>query len=93
MNPAKEALTRAVNRAIANGAPVYTETKPKFWAKRRKRITGPHETREAAVSAFVTKYPFRGKDYEARAVKNQIMTGYGGFGPHFDLRWHTATGE
>jgi hypothetical protein len=27
-NRAQEALTRAVNRAIANGAPVYTEQRP-----------------------------------------------------------------
>lgn len=64
-----------------------------FWAQRRKQTTGPYETRDEAIAAFTTKYPFRGKDYEARAVKNQIMTGYGEFGPHFDLRWHTATGE
>jgi len=28
-NPAREALSRAVNRAIAEGAPVYVEIKPK----------------------------------------------------------------
>jgi hypothetical protein len=28
MNPAREALSRAVNRAIANGAPVYIERRP-----------------------------------------------------------------
>jgi hypothetical protein len=31
-NPAREALTRAVNRAIANGAPVYENVPPqKIW--------------------------------------------------------------
>ena len=30
MNKAREALTRAVNRAIANGAPVVTEVTPTF---------------------------------------------------------------
>jgi hypothetical protein len=36
-NPAKEALTRAVNRAIAEGAPVYVNQPPPMTPERVKQ--------------------------------------------------------
>ncbi len=62
----------------------------KFWAKRGRTITGPDETRESAVAAFIAANPWRGPAYAASAPRNQIMSGYGEFGPMFDLRWHYA---
>ncbi len=62
----------------------------KFWAKRRRAIVGPYDTRESAIAAFIAANPWRGPDYAATAPRNKIMSGYGEFGPSFDLRWHNA---
>lgn len=64
----------------------------KFWAKARKSIIGPYETREAALAAMYDRQADKRPlpDYLAKAPKNQILTGYGATGPHYDLRWHDA---
>lgn len=62
----------------------------KFWAKRGKQIVGPHATQDQALDAFRAAFPFNGPRYQASARKNQVMTGYGEFGPYSDLRWHDA---
>jgi hypothetical protein len=62
----------------------------KFWAKRGRTIAGPHETRDLAVAEFIAANPWRGPAYAASSPRNKIMSGYGEFGPSFDLRWHHA---
>ena len=62
----------------------------KFWAKRKTKIVGPFPTREDALAAFYASNPFKGADYMAKAKDAQIMTGYGEFGPSFDIRWDYA---
>ena len=62
----------------------------KYWAKRRKQQVGPFPTLAEALAAFREKFPYAGPAYAARAKKNEIMTGFGEFGPHFDIRWHDA---
>lgn len=62
----------------------------KFWAKRGRAIVGPFESRESALAAFIAANPWRGPAYAATAAKNQIMTGYGEFGPYSDMHWHSA---
>lgn len=64
--------------------------KIQYWAMRGKHLSGPHESREAALIAFRVAFPFKGKPYEASAPKSQIMTGYGNGGPFADLRWNDA---
>ena len=39
-----------------------------FWAVRKRKKTGPHESRESALAAFRAGFPFKGKPYEARAA-------------------------
>lgn len=62
----------------------------KYWASRKGKSVGPYPTREAALDAFRAAYPFIGPAYMAGAARNQITTGAGEFGPHFDIRWHDA---
>jgi hypothetical protein len=61
-----------------------------YWAKRGRKTVGPFETREAALAAFREQNPFTKALYLATAKANEITTGYGAFGPHFDIRWHAA---
>ena len=62
----------------------------KYWAKRGKNIVGPFETQEAALEAFRAQFPFKKAAYMAKAKNEQIMTGYGEFGPSFNMQWHDA---
>lgn len=64
-----------------------------YWATKRKTQIGPFATREEAVTAFRAANPFKGATYEARAPRNQFLTGYGALGPHFDIRFHSASGD
>ncbi len=57
----------------------------KFWAISGKKEAGPCDTREEAVKAFSAKYPATAKNFRL-----SVMTGYGNFGPHFDIRWLPA---
>lgn len=52
----------------------------KFWAKIRSKQVGPFATREDAERAFVAKFGL-GKP------SDRILTGYGEFGAHGDIRW------
>ncbi len=61
-----------------------------FWAQRGKVKIGPYPTRLEALGAFRACYPFKGKDYEAKASRNQITTGFGDRGPWFSIQWHDA---
>ena len=56
-----------------------------FWAIRGKQKSGPHPSREAAADAFRAAYPVPARKVGSK--KTQIMTGYGTFGPSFDIRW------
>jgi hypothetical protein len=58
-----------------------------YWAARGRKVSGPHPTREAAIEAHRAAYPFNGP---AHASKGKIMTGYGTFGPSFDIQWSNA---
>jgi hypothetical protein len=64
----------------------------KYWAKAGNSLIGPFETRNGAIESMrdrqADKRPL--PDYMARARKNQILTGYGEFGPHFDMQWVDA---
>jgi hypothetical protein len=62
----------------------------KYWAKRGRKIVGPCDSRDAALDAFRKAYPVKGPDWKVNAKKNDILTGYGEFGPHFDMRWDKA---
>lgn len=66
------------------------EMQTQYWAKRGKKQVGPFATRDAALDAFRTAYPFTKALYLATAKANEILTGYGTFGPQFDMRWHPA---
>jgi hypothetical protein len=61
-----------------------------YWAKRGKKLVGPFPTRNEALAAFREQYPFNKPLYLATAKANEIMSGYGAFGPHFDMQWHAA---
>lgn len=54
-----------------------------YWAQRGRQKSGPHESREAAVAAFRAAFP----DKKGKPHARQIMTGYGTFGPYFDIQW------
>jgi hypothetical protein len=58
-----------------------------FWAKRGKAVIGPCATREQALQAFNSAHPVKGPAYLLTSRKNDVMTGYGTFGPHFDIQW------
>lgn len=60
-----------------------------FWAKRGKQLVGPFPTREDALREFRIKFPLYGKHPLGRK-QTDIMTGYGTFGPMFDIRWNDA---
>lgn len=64
----------------------------KYWAKAGKCLIGPFETRESAIRCMYDRQADKRPlpDYMARARKNQILTGYGEFGPHFDMQWVDA---
>lgn len=64
-----------------------------FWAQRGRKQVGPFPTREEAVAAFRTAFPFKGADYAHTAPKNKILSGYGTNGAYLDMRWHNALRE
>lgn len=47
------------------------------------KTTGPHPTRDAARDEA------RGMLKGRSAARGVVSTGYGAFGPHFDIRWHS----
>jgi hypothetical protein len=55
-----------------------------YWAVRGRQRSGPHPTRDAAVVAFCMQHVTR--EGASRAAAS-IMTGYGTFGPSFDIQW------
>ncbi len=61
-----------------------------YWATRGRLKTGPHESRDAALTAFREKHPFKGPVYLAGSKGRKITTGYGSHGPFFDIRFHDA---
>ena len=67
-----------------------TEYTQKFWAQKGIKKAGPCSSRADAIEEYRRIFPFKGKDWAASNFRNQIMTGYGEFGPSFDIRWHPA---
>lgn len=67
-----------------------------FWASRTmsaKKQVGPCATREEALSLYRATYPLTKNEQQKRnrdTAVGRILTGYGAFGPHFDMRWHSA---
>lgn len=61
-----------------------------YWASRGKKIVGPFASRDEALTAFRETYPFNKPLYLCNNRANSILTGYGAYGPHFDLQWHAA---
>lgn len=61
-----------------------------YWAQRKDKRVGPFPTRDEAVTAFRTTYPFHGEEYEATAKRHAIMTGWGIYGLDFSIEWHSA---
>ncbi len=55
----------------------------KFWAKAGKDQSGPHATKEAALSAFRAAFPQIGERNPGRL----ILVGYGEGGPWFSMEW------
>jgi hypothetical protein len=54
-----------------------------YWAhpiNRPKNMVGPFDSRVAAIEVAITKYP----------KAKEITSGYGTFGPSFDIRWNKA---
>ena len=56
----------------------------RYWASLGKRQIGPFETLEAAIAAGQTEFA----KTLARKPREQFTTGYGAYGPHFDMRFH-----
>ena len=52
-----------------------------WWAGTHKNQVGPCQTREEAARRYFDAHPL--KTYA-------VLTGYGAFGPHFDIRWLTV---
>lgn len=52
-----------------------------FWSKFKSKQIGPFASREAAIKAMRDTV-------KAKPTRDRIMTGYGKFGPHFDIQWH-----
>lgn len=59
-----------------------------YWAKRGRKISGPHSSREKALAAFRAAHPVT--DNQARCGGQKIMCGYGADGPWLDIQWHDA---
>lgn len=58
-----------------------------YWASRKAKKLGPFDTREEAIEAgraLLPKQPLH---------KDTYCTGYGAFGAHFDIRFHSARQE
>ena len=55
----------------------------KFWAKLGKRVAGPHASVAEAVAAFRAAHPVQRPSERGQL----ILTGYGEYGPHFDMQW------
>jgi hypothetical protein len=53
-----------------------------FWAQRKGKTLGPFATRDEAIEAGKALLPKRRKPRDA------YFTGYGNFGPSFDMRFH-----
>lgn len=60
-------------------------TNLEYWAASGKKLVGPYPSREEAVKAYAEKYPATAKNFRLK-----VTTGYGKFGPHFDIRWLPA---
>ena len=58
----------------------------KYWAARKAVTIGPFATLDAAIAAGRLQFakPL------TRDPRDRFMTGYGAFGPHFDMRFHGA---
>jgi hypothetical protein len=54
----------------------------KFWAARKGKTLGPFATRDEALEAGKLLRPKR------LAPRDAFYTGYGEFGPSFDMRFH-----
>lgn len=53
----------------------------RFWSKFKSKQLGPFDSRDAAIQAMRDTV-------KAKPTRDKIMTGYGNFGPHFDIQWH-----
>ena len=51
-----------------------------WWAGTHKNQVGPCQTREEAARRYFDAHPLR---------TYAVLTGYGAFGAHFDIRWVT----
>jgi hypothetical protein len=56
-----------------------------YWASRGKVQMGPYASREDALAAFRAANPVK-----KPGRRTDITTGYGTFGPHFDVQWAPA---
>lgn len=82
------------NKGDPNGhvfGPEFVAMDRQFWAARGKKQVGPFPTREHAASAFRAAYPVPASKAGSRSTA--IMTGYGNFGPSFDIQWVSAKAE
>jgi hypothetical protein len=60
-----------------------------YWASRGKVQMGPYASREDALAAFRAANPVK-KPGRLPNRGTDITTGYGTFGPHFDIQWFPA---
>jgi hypothetical protein len=51
-----------------------------YWAKCGRKVSGPHASREEALKAFI-------EEHGAKQRWRSVLTGYGTFGPQFDMQW------
>lgn len=66
-----------------------------YWAVRGKKQVGPFPTREEAIAAMRALPMSKAEMARAKAhsANMRFQTGYGTFGPHFDMRWHGALAD
>lgn len=82
------------NKGNPNGhvfGPEFVPMERQFWASRGKKQVGPYPTRDHAAAAFRRAFPTPAS--QAGGRKTAIMTGYGTFGPSFDIEWVSAKAE
>lgn len=65
----------------------------KYWAEKGGNMVGPLPSHDEAIAAWRRLYPFTSEPHEARAPRNQVITGYGAAGPWFDIKWHNPKME
>lgn len=58
-----------------------------WWAKHGKSQIGPFSTREIALASMGDRLCDK---YPNQIRKHEVLTGYGKFGPQFDMQWVKA---